>query len=575
MSSPSEGAPVAEGGGETRFRSSTAPAYVLVFLAVILIAIGLRVPDLSRRPMHTDEAVHAVKFGMLLEDGFYRYDRTEYHGPTLNYFTLIPAWMESAVAGSAGNAGSELGEISEVTLRIVPVTFGIGLLLLLLLVPGLSREVVVAAGFFTAVSPAMVFYSRYYIQETLLVFFAFGVLVAGCRYARNAHAGWAVAMGVFAGLMHATKETAVIALGAMVLALGLTLVTRGSAPVPYPRPVPATLVQHGLIALITAASVSALFYSSFLTHPAGVLDSYTTYASYLGRAQHEWHIHPWYYYVELLVYFRGPSGPLWSEALILLLAGVGVVTVATKKHIPGVDADIVRFLSFYSIALLIIYSAIPYKTPWNMLGALHGLIILAGVGVVAALNATRSRFAYVALGCALAIGGAHLARQSYLGSNLYYADPNNPYVYAHPTDDVMRIAERIQALADVHPDGNDMYIEVISPASDYWPLPWYLRSFPNAGWWEQVDMEVPAAPVIIAAPSVEADVLRKLYELPPPGEKYLYVPLFESTTEIRPTIEIHGYVRKDLWDAYLRNLQSLQTPDPDVPSERTADATTT
>ena len=45
--------------------------YAATFLAVILIAIALRAPDLSRRPMHTDEAVHAVKFGMLLEDGFY------------------------------------------------------------------------------------------------------------------------------------------------------------------------------------------------------------------------------------------------------------------------------------------------------------------------------------------------------------------------------------------------------------------------------------------------------------------------------------------------------------------------
>ena len=538
-----------------RLSRSAAPTYALVFLAVILIAIALRVPDLNRRPMHTDEAVHAVKFGMLLEDGLYRYDRTEYHGPTLNYFTLIPAWV-----GSAGG----LSEVSEATLRIVPAAFGVGLLLLLLLVPGLSREVIVAAGFLTAVSPAMVFYSRYYIQETLLVFFTFGVLVAGCRYARRMHAGWAVAMGGFVGLMHATKETAVVALGAMALALVLTLVARGSPSGPAPRSTRAILVRHGLIALATAASVSALFYSSFFTNPTGVVDSYTTYASYLSRAQHEWHIHPWYYYLELLVYFRAPSGPVWTEALILLLAGTGIATVTIKKEVPGVDPNIVRFLSFYTIALCIICSAIPYKTPWNMLGALHGLIVLAGVGAVAVLNAARSRSAYVALGCVLAIGGAHLARQSYLGSHEYYADPSNPYVYAHPTDDVIRIAERIQALADVHPDGNDMYIEIISPASDYWPLPWYLRSFPNTGWWDEVDMDVPAAPVIIASPSVEADVLRKLYELPPPGERYLYVPLFGSTTEIRPTIEIHGYVRKDLWDTYM---QGLEMRDPDAANE--------
>ena len=525
--------------------------YAAAFLAVILIAIALRAPDLSRRPMHTDEAVHAVKFGMLLEDGFYRYDNTEYHGPTLNYFTLIPAWTESA---------ERLREVDEATLRIVPVVFGVGLLLLLLLaVSALGRAAVVAAGLLTAVSPAMVFYSRYYIQEMLLVFFSFAVIVCGYQYVRRRQIGWAVATGVSIGLMHATKETAVIALGAMALALGLSVATRRPASDPGPRQGRGTLVAHGLIALVTAATISALFYSSFLSNSPGVVDSYTTYVNYLGRAQHEWHIHPWHYYLGLLVYFRGPGGPIWTEAFILLLAGVGIASAAIKRTTPGVDRDFVRFLSFYSVALFAIYSTIPYKTPWNILGAWHGLIILAGVGAVVALEATPTRSARIALACVLVIGGAHLARQSYSGSHDYYADPGNPYVYAHPTDDVVRIAERIRALAEVHPDGDALYIEVISPASDYWPLPWYLRSFPNTGWWEEVDMAVPAAPVIIASPSVEADLLRKLYEVPPPGERYLYVPLFESSTEIRPTIEMHGYVRKELWDAYLQRPDASST----------------
>ncbi|MCB0293433.1 MAG: hypothetical protein KDH97_24480, partial [Calditrichaeota bacterium] len=60
---------------------------------ILALALLLRLPGLERRPMHTDEAVHAVKFGALLEEGFYEYDPFEYHGPTLNYFTLIPAWL--------------------------------------------------------------------------------------------------------------------------------------------------------------------------------------------------------------------------------------------------------------------------------------------------------------------------------------------------------------------------------------------------------------------------------------------------------------------------------------------------
>ncbi|MBK7259678.1 MAG: hypothetical protein IPI01_18135 [Ignavibacteriae bacterium] len=65
----------------------------LILLAVLLAGALLRLPDLAVRPMHTDEAVHAVKFGTLLESGDYRYDPYEYHGPTLNYLTLIPAWV--------------------------------------------------------------------------------------------------------------------------------------------------------------------------------------------------------------------------------------------------------------------------------------------------------------------------------------------------------------------------------------------------------------------------------------------------------------------------------------------------
>ena len=69
---------------------------LLLILTAIIAALALRLPQLQQRPMHTDEAVHAIKFGSLLEDGYYRYDSFEFHGPTLNYLTLVPAWLGSA-----------------------------------------------------------------------------------------------------------------------------------------------------------------------------------------------------------------------------------------------------------------------------------------------------------------------------------------------------------------------------------------------------------------------------------------------------------------------------------------------
>ena len=140
--------------------------------------------------MHTDEAVHADKFGLdLLEQGIYQYDPNEYHGPTLNYFTLIPAWL----AGERTYA-----EIDEVTLRIVPVVFGTALILLIAgLAGGLGLEAV-AAAVLAALSPAMVFYSRYYIQEMLLACFTLGLIVCGYRYVRTRSLVWALAAGGFA-----------------------------------------------------------------------------------------------------------------------------------------------------------------------------------------------------------------------------------------------------------------------------------------------------------------------------------------------------------------------------------------
>jgi len=44
----------------------------------------------AKRPMHGDETVHAIKFGELLEQGSYKYNPIEFHGPTLNYLSLIP-----------------------------------------------------------------------------------------------------------------------------------------------------------------------------------------------------------------------------------------------------------------------------------------------------------------------------------------------------------------------------------------------------------------------------------------------------------------------------------------------------
>src|SRR6516164_8831869 len=140
----------------------------VAMLAILAIAAAMRLPRLELRPMHADEANQAVKTGQLYETGKYDYDAKDHHGPSLYWLTL-----PSLAFGGA----KDLADSREVQYRIVPALFGIGLIgLLLLLADGLSKTAVAAAALLAAVSPAMVFYSRYYIQETLLVFFSLAAL---------------------------------------------------------------------------------------------------------------------------------------------------------------------------------------------------------------------------------------------------------------------------------------------------------------------------------------------------------------------------------------------------------------
>ena len=117
-------------------------------------------------------------------------------------------------------------------------------------------------------------------------------------------------------------------------------------------------------------------------------------------------------------------------------------------------------------------------------------------------SSTRPRPARCAraLAAALVIASGHLGWQAWRASVTYASDPRNPYVYAHTVPDAVRMATRIRELAAVHPDGARMQVSVIAPPHEQWPLPWYLRTMPNVGYWiAPGDALALQAPVVVAS----------------------------------------------------------------------------
>jgi uncharacterized protein (TIGR03663 family) len=515
--------------------------FVTLLLAAGFGALAFRVPRLDLRPMHCDEAVHAVKAGIFLDTGVYRYNPREFHGPTLYYFSLPFIWLSGA------RKFAEIG--SEVPLRLAPALFGAGVVFLLFLFgDGLGRRAAVCAGVLTAVSPAMVFYSRYYIQEILLVFFTFAAIAAGWRYTRSRRLGWALLAGACLGFMHATKETCVIAYGSILGAAVLTVVwTRWRDG--HALNVRSYLHRwHMAGALKAAVVVSVVCLTAFLSNPRATVDVTTTYLHYLVRAgaakdatvdSAHFHDHPWRYYLQLLLYAKYRAGPVWSEAAVLILAVVGI-TRALRRRKGACEANVhlLRFVAFYTILMTIVYAAIPYKTPWCLLGFFHGMILLAGAGFVAILRRLRGAPARGVAWALFAAAAGHLALQAYRGSFIYYADARNPYVYAHTSTDFLRLAQRIEDVARLHPDGRRMLVKVMS--LEYWPLPWSLRRFERVGYWS-APQEDADAPVIVAWPEFETELDAHLSQK---YEKEIY--------GLRPQVFLHLYIQSDLWDRFIR-----------------------
>ncbi len=334
--------------------------------------------------MHHDEANQAVKFGALLEKGEYVYDKTDHHGPLLYYITL-PA------AKAMGRARFQ--DLDESLLRTVPALFGAALIALFLLFgSSIDLEARAVSVLLMALSPAMTFYSRFYIQEMLFAFFAMGFLVSIWRYILRPDGGWYAMAGIFAGLMAATKETAVIVLAAAALGLIAVLIRERISVLNRDMPVKRKVfARHVIIALIAAVAVAALFYSSFGTNLEGIKDAVSSLNVYVERGSDATgiHTHPFFYYFGILA-GRISGGLVWTEILVLLLGLAGMVFVFIRRPDPviytsdpvPVDRSLGLFLVVYTVGTTLAYSFLPYKTPWNLVPFYLGWLILAGIGAI-------------------------------------------------------------------------------------------------------------------------------------------------------------------------------------------------
>ncbi len=508
--------------------------FCVLFASVVALGVGFRVARPDARPMHHDEANQAIKFGTLLETGQYRYDPDDHHGPSLYYLTLPSAWARGQ---------RTLAALDERTLRAVPALFGGALLLLFLLLErDLGRGAVTAAALLAAISPVLTYYSRFYIQESVLVFFALGFVIALGRHVQRPRVRSAVAAGVLAGLAYSTKETSVVVLLAASVAC---IVARASLEGDGHVARRSAQASHVLVGIAAAAAIAFTFYSAFFTNPAGAVESLRAWPAYAHRGiEGGGHTEPWIYYLRLLAWSTN-GGLVWTEGVVLLLAVVGAIVAVRRRRTDFWPL----YLCVYSLVTAAVFSLLAYKTPWNALPFYAGFVIMAGFGAVALAQYVRSRALLALVAVLFCVACMQLAGQDWRANFSVPADTRNPYAYAQTSTDFLRMVRRVADLGAVHPDAQRMRVAVIAGPYEQWPLPWYLRGMPQVGYWPAAHEAgaLAGTPVIVASQANAAAVESVI------GDRYV-----SEFYGLRPGVLLTLYIERPLWDRFLARRASRQ-----------------
>jgi uncharacterized protein (TIGR03663 family) len=540
--------------GERSLRSALRDRWWQAAIAILVVAAGLRFAALELKPLHHDEGVNGNFMTQLVRSGHYRYDPENYHGPSLYYLTLVSVKLNGWLHGRFAQPDAGL---STIALRIVPAVFGMGILWLILeLRRYLGDQGALGAAVLVALSPGAVFFSRYFIHEILFVFFTLGIVVAALRFHETTRPVYLVLASSSAALMVATKETSIISIVVLGLAYLCTAIypvlrrwllredIKASAQVSRARAQRASGDQQDslpkdpvfdlvrrmgrrevaivlLIALAWFASIHVVLYSSFFTNfPKGVYDSVRTYSYWLDTGEKQEH--------NVYSYFGG----LWEEEMPTLLAGAAGIALALYRNANR----FVLFAAFWAMGILAAYLLIPYRTPWLTLNISIPLAVVGGYAIQQIYDRARlskRMRVKVSLAGLAAILVCVSAYETISLSFFRYDDDSIPYVYGHTSREIFLLLDQVNRAVARGGKGTETEMMIASP--EHWPLPWYLRDFPKAGYVGTVTPPSQEA-VVIGEDSQEPQLQQVL------GDRYERV----GTYELRPGATLVLYVRRDL-----------------------------
>jgi uncharacterized protein (TIGR03663 family) len=440
-----------------------------IFLLIFIITIFLRFWQLDLKLLHHDEAIHSWFSYELLTKGTWVYDPS-YHGPFLYYVT----------AGMFSLFGD-----SDLVARLLPSLFGtllIPLVYCIYRIGYINKKQTLFAALFLAVSPDMVYFSRFLRHDIFMLFFSLLLLVAILYYFEYGQTRFAIIAAIaMAGGLCCKEEMPIIIL--IFASFFIYATWRGKFKLPldwkYDCILGAFLVLVIMSTMYSAfgAHIDTLVGQNFALNTTGWYQAVEHWTAMHNQQRLGG---PWYFYMPLYLLYelpifilaiigtlqflcKGLNPSLFIKRMInwvkyrgsgipiAELAAVSLQQLITQKPEYSKSDEFFRFCIYWMILIMAFYAIVGEKVPWLIIPQLLPMCFVA----VYKLNWQKMVFAII--GCLfLILITWHVA--------FIPADINEPIVQVQNSEDLRDVMQLI--------DASD---HVVVASKNYWPLPWYYR----------------------------------------------------------------------------------------------------
>lgn len=449
-----------------------------VFFLILILAFILRFLVLDLKLLHHDEAIHSWFCYELLTKGAWQYDPS-YHGPFLYFVTT----------GMFALFGP-----SDLVARLLPSLFGFAIIPLVWCIHRIgyiNKNQTLVAALFIAISPDMVYFSRFLRHDIFMLFFTMLLLVAILYWFERGTTRFAVIAAIAAAGALCCKEEMPVIFIVFILFFAFAA---GKGRFTLPPQWKSDL----LLFCVLIIAIMSILYSAFFFHPDTLIGKNFSIAAqgvhfemnttgWYQAIDHWVAMHneqrlggPMYFYIPLFLLYELP---IFILALIgaarFMTAGLhplrfmkrvknwilerrftlptGDLAAATLQQLQNrqdtnkKSEEFFRFCIVWMIATMAFYAYVGEKVPWLMIPQLLPMCFVATYK----LNWQKTAFALA--GCIfLIVMTWHVA--------FVPVDISEPIVQVQNSEDM----REVMGLMD-----NSSLVVVAS--KDYWPLPWYYR----------------------------------------------------------------------------------------------------